>query len=161
MYKKTLVLSLLVALVFSLVRVSVGHAATDLKLNQRLDYTSDSNDGPLITGDDMSDGVVNSGKPAYVIFYHQECYNSKRQARRTVELYEKYQEKVDFIVVDLDTKISKEQKDLKDRFYKNYIPHVTVFDAKGEVVYNSSGEVGTGNISTVLDKALNADTAKK
>ncbi len=151
---KTLILFLLFTLTLSVVLVSNGYAATGLKLNSNLDYSSDSNDGPLITGDNMTDGVVQSGKPAHIIFYHRECYNSKRQARRTVELYEKYQGKVDFIVVDLDTEISKEQKELRDRFYKKYIPHVTIIDPKGNVVYNSSGEEDTGALSAILDKSL-------
>jgi len=43
-------------------------AAENLKLNQHLDYTSDSQDGPLITGDHMGDGLA-SDKPNYVIFF--------------------------------------------------------------------------------------------
>jgi hypothetical protein len=129
-------------------------AATNLKLNQKLDYTSDSNDGPLITGDDMSDGLLRNGIPAYVIFYQRECYNSKRQARRTVELYDKYKGKVDFIVVDLDSRLSKEQKTLRDRYYRGYIPHVTVIDGKGGAVYDRSGEVGTYKISLIFDGML-------
>jgi hypothetical protein len=107
MHKTLIILFLLLTSFFIQVPVN---AATNLKLNPNLDYSSDSNDGPLITGDNITDGVVHPGKPAYVIFYHNECYNSKRQAKRTVELYEKYQGKVDFIVVDLDAKISNEQK---------------------------------------------------
>lgn len=126
-------------------------AATKLKLNQKLDYTSDSNDGPLITGDEMSNGLLRNGIPAYVIFYQRECYNSKRQAKRTVELYKKFKGKVDFIVVDLDSKLSVEQKELRDRYYNGYIPHVTVIDGKGSVVYDRSGEVGADQISLIFD----------
>jgi hypothetical protein len=129
-------------------------AATNLKLNPSLDYTSDSDDGPLITGDGLSDGSLRKGTPAYVIFYHRECYNSKRQARRTVELYEKYTGKVEFIIVDLDTELSKEQKDLRERYYRSYIPHVTVMNGKGAAVYDKSGEVGTDKISLILDGLL-------
>jgi hypothetical protein len=129
-------------------------AATNLKLNPSLDYTSDSDDGPLITGDGLSDGSLRKGTPAYVIFYHRECYNSKRQARRTVELYEKYTGKVEFIIVDLDTELSKEQKDLRERYYRGYIPHVTVMNGKGAAVYDKSGEVGTDKISLILDGLL-------
>lgn len=131
----------------------VSIAATGLKLNPSLDYSSDSNDGPLITGEGLPDGAVRKGTPAYIIFYHRECYNSKRQARRTVELYEKYMGKVDFIIVDLDTELSKEQEALRSRFYRNYIPHVTVIDAGGNVVYDKSGEVGTDVLSAIFDRA--------
>lgn len=129
-------------------------AATSLKLNPDLNYSSDSNDGPLITGDEMSSGVITKGKPAYVIFYHRECYNSKRQARRTVALYERYKGSVDFIIVDLDSPMSKEQKGLRDRHYRNYIPHVTIIDKEGEVAYDRSGEVSADKISAMLDRLL-------
>jgi thioredoxin family protein len=131
-----------------------GFAAMNLKLNPALNYSSDSNDGPLITGEDMQNGLVKNGKPAYIIFYHRECYNSKRQARRTIELYDKYMGRVDFIVVDLDSSRSKEQNDLVKKYYRNYIPHVTIVDKKGEIVYDKSGEVGNGSTSDILDKLL-------
>ena len=129
-------------------------AATDLKLNPNLNYSSDSNDGPLITGKNMKDGIINKGKPAYVIVYHRECYNSKRQARRTVELYEKYKGKVDFIVVDLDSPRSSEQTALLRKHYKNYIPHVTIYDKSGKVVYDKSGEVRNSKMSELLDSQI-------
>jgi hypothetical protein len=72
---------------------ALAFAGDHLKLNSKLDYTSDSHDRPLITGEDM--GIV-AGKPAYVILYGEACYNSKRQARRTVELYNKYKDAVQF-----------------------------------------------------------------
>src|SRR5258706_2991989 len=78
-----------------------AHAAENLKLNEHLDYTSDSQDGPLITGDRLEDGAV-SGKPTYTIFYGEGCFNSKRQARPTVELYEKHKGRVQVSVVDLN-----------------------------------------------------------
>ena len=43
-------------------------AAENLRLNPRLGYTSDSHDGPLITGDHIDDGVVR-GKPNYVFMF--------------------------------------------------------------------------------------------
>ena len=42
--------------------------AENLKLNSHLDYSSDSQDGPLITGDRMEDGAT-AGKPNYIIMY--------------------------------------------------------------------------------------------
>ena len=77
------------------------HAADNLKLNPHLDYTSDSQDGPLITGDNLSTGTA-AGKPNYIIIYAEGCFNSKQQARRTVNLYQRYRDRVNFVVVDLD-----------------------------------------------------------
>src|ERR1700741_1984833 len=86
-------------------------AGDNLKLNPHLDYTSDSLDGPLITGDHMEAGFV-SGTPAYVIIYGEACYNSKRQARRTVSLYEKYKNEVQFVIINLDHRLSPAQDEL-------------------------------------------------
>src|SRR5690348_460579 len=120
-------------------------AIDNLKLNSKLDYASDSLDGPLITGDDAQSGFV-AGKPNYVIIYGEGCFNSKRQARRTVDLYSKYRSKVHFVVIDLDVQRSPEQQKLVKQYYKGYIPHVLVLDAHGEALYNQSGEVDSEHI---------------
>jgi hypothetical protein len=130
-----------------------SRAAENLKLNQRLDYSRDSQDGPLITGDHLDDGVV-AGKPTYAILYGEGCYNSKRQARRTVELYEKYKGRVQFVVVDLDQHRSPAQQELVKKFYQGSIPHVVVLNREGKIAYNAAGEVGEAQISKVLDKTL-------
>ncbi len=128
-------------------------SADNLKLNQHLDYSSDSQDGPLITGDHLDDGAA-TGKPSYVIIYGEGCYNSKHQARRTVSLYEKYKDRVQFVIVDMDRKHTAAQDDLVKRFYKGYIPHVVVLDRDGKPVYNASGEVEESEIGRILDKTL-------
>jgi len=128
-------------------------AAEHLQLNPHLDYTSDSQDGPLITGADMDAGFV-AGKPAYVILYGEGCFNSKRQARRTVSLYAKYKQRVQFVVIDLDHPLSAAQRELQKKYYRGYIPHVVVLDAAGSPLYNASGEVDESHISILLDKAL-------
>jgi hypothetical protein len=147
MMKPFAVLALIAAL------VATTSAGENLKLNGKLDYSSDSQDGPLITGDSMDAGVT-SGKPAYLIFYGEGCYNSKRQARRTVSLYEKYKGRVQFVIVDLDHSVPTAQQELKRKYYRGYIPHVVVLDASGVALYNQSGEVEEGTISGFLDKAL-------
>ena len=128
-------------------------AGENLRLNAKLHYDSDSLDGPLITGDSIDAGVT-PGKPAYVIMYGEGCYNSKRQARRTVSLYEKYKGRVQFVIVDLDMRLSPAQQELQKKYYKGYIPHVVVLNAAGAAVYNSSGEVDEKVVSGILDKAL-------
>ena len=143
---------LLFALAFSF-HTGSAFAIDNLKLNPNLDYSSDSLDGPLITGDDAQSGFV-PNKPNYVIIYGEGCFNSKRQARRTVELYNKYREQVHFVVIDLDTKRSPEQQDLVKQYYKGYIPHVLVIDGRGKAIYNESGEVESGTIEGFLDRSL-------
>ena len=147
------IVTVLLATAAALAIAMPAHAAENLKLNQHLDYTSDSQDGPSITGDRLEDATV-SDKPAYAIFYGEGCFNSKRQARRTVELYEKYKGRVQFVVVDLDRPRPPAQEELVKKFYKGYIPHVVVLNRDGKIAYNASGEVEEGEISKVLEKAL-------
>ena len=45
-----------------------ARAGENLRLNPRLDYSSDSEDGPLITGDHMDEGTV-AEQPNYIFFY--------------------------------------------------------------------------------------------
>jgi len=130
----------------------------NLKLNSRLDYQTDSLDGPLITGDDAQSGFV-PGKTNYVIIYGEGCFNSKRQARRTVELYNKYRNQVHFVVVDLDVKRSPEQQQLVKQYYQGSIPHVLVLGANGKPLYNSAGEVDSSTIEAVFSKSLNQPAA--
>jgi hypothetical protein len=131
----------------------LGVAADNLKLNPKLDYTSDHHDGQLITGDHMDAGFV-PGKPAYVIIYGEGCFNSKRQARRTVELYGKYQDRVQFVIIDLDRKVSHSQAELRNKYFAGSIPHVVVLDPSGKPLYNSAGEVDSSVITGIIDKAL-------
>ena len=140
-------------LLFGLAGTPALFAMDNLKLNTHLDYQSDSHDGPLITGSDVQSGLV-AGKPNYVIIYGEGCYNSKRQARRTVELFNKYRSQVHFVVVDLDVKRSPEQEQLVKQYYKGYIPHVVVLDARGNPLYNQSGEVESRVIEDLFQKAL-------
>ena len=49
--------------------LAVGlRAGENLRINPKLNYASDSQDGPLIVGDHMEDGAA-AGKPNYIIFY--------------------------------------------------------------------------------------------
>ena len=130
-----------------------SHAAENLKLNQHLDYSSDSQDGPLITGDHLDEGPA-AGKPAYIIIYGEGCFNSKRQARRTVDLYERYRGRVRFVVVDIDQKQPAVHKELLKEFFRGRIPHVVVLNRDGKAAYNASGEVDEKEISKVLDRML-------
>ena len=132
---------------------ATAFAADNLKLNPKLDYTSDSYDGPLITGDHMQDGLA-AGQPNYIIIYGERCFNSKHQARRTVELYARYKDQIHFVVIDMDLKRSPEQQKLTDQYYRGYIPHVVILDRSGKVLHNESGEVEGKRMEAILAKAL-------
>ena len=143
-------LCLITLLVGSFAASANLRAAENLRLNPRLDYSSDSQDGPLITGDRIEDGAVR-GKPNYVFIFGEGCYNSKRQARRTVSLYGKYKGRVRFVIIDLDKPHSAGQQSLIKAHYHGFIPHVAILDAKGNAIYDKAGEVSEADVSRILD----------
>jgi thiol-disulfide isomerase/thioredoxin len=124
-----------------------------LKLNPHLDYSSDSVDGPLITGNDTQTGAI-TGKPNYVMIYSEGCFNSKRQARRTVALSERYNGKVNFVIIDLDKPQSTARLKLVQTYYQGSIPDLVVLDSQGKPVYNRAGEQSEEVLSSILDRAL-------
>ena len=149
---RLILMSLFFGLIFGQFFVApTCRAGENLKLNPKLDCSSDSNDGPHITGEQMDSGAV-FGKPNYILMYGEGCYNSKRQSRRTVQLYEKYRGRVNFVIIDLDHPLSNPQLDLVKKYYRGAIPHVVVLDPAGKAVYNAAGEVDEAEISEILDK---------
>jgi thiol-disulfide isomerase/thioredoxin len=145
-----IVMLLAAAFVFATALLAQGQQLT---LNPHLDYNSDSVDGPLITGNDTETGVV-AGKPNYVMIYGEGCFNSKRQARRTVALSERYGDKVNFVIIDLDKPQSSAQLKLVQSYYQGSIPDLVVLDGYGKPVYNQSGEQSEDVLSHILDAAL-------
>ena len=141
------------ALVFAAALLAQGQ----LKLNPHLDYSSDSVDGPLITGNDAQTGVVAS-KPNYVMIYGEGCFNSKRQARRTVALSERYGGRVNFVIIDLDKPQTPAQLKLVQTYYGGSIPDLVVLDGKGKPVYNQAGEQSEEVLGRILDGALQQTT---
>ena len=131
-------------------------AAENLRLNPKLDYSSDSQDGPLITGDRMDEGSA-PGVPNYILIFQEGCFNSKRQARRTVALYEKYKGRVHFVIIDLDRQRSPGQRALVESYFKGEIPHVLILSRSGKAVYNQAGEVDESTIAGMLDGLLKRD----
>jgi hypothetical protein len=146
-----------VLLVCMLVFATALLAQSQLKLNPHLDYNSDSVDGPLITGNDTETGVV-VGKPNYVMIYGEGCFNSKRQARRTVALSERYGDRVNFVIIDLDKPQSPAQLKLVQTYYGGSIPHLVLLDGNGKPVYNQAGEQSEQVLSNILDIALKQET---
>jgi thioredoxin-like negative regulator of GroEL len=71
-----------------------------------------------------------------------------------VNLYNHYNGRVQFVVIDLDQKQSPAQQELLRKYFVGYIPHVVVLDRSGNAVYNTSGEVEESTIAALLDKAL-------
>jgi hypothetical protein len=58
------------------------------------------------------------------------------------------------VIVDLDLKRSPAQQELVKKYFRGYIPHVTILDRAGKSVYNESGEVDESKLSAILDASL-------
>jgi thioredoxin-like negative regulator of GroEL len=88
------------------------------------------------------------------MIYSEGCFNSKRQARRTVALSERYKDRVNFVIIDLDKPQSPAQLKLVERYYEGAIPDLVVVDSNGKPVYNRAGEQSEEVLSHILDAAL-------
>ena len=60
-----------------------------------------------------------------------------------------------FVIVDLNQTRPAEQQQLVRNYYKGYIPHVVILDAKGNAVYNQAGEISESGVSRILDGLSN------
>ena len=129
-------------------------AIDNLKLNSKLDYRSDSLDGRLITGDGRAIGVLWRGQAQLRHYLRRRMLQLQETGAPNRELYNKYHEQVHFVVVDLDVERSPEQQKLVKQYYKGYIPHVVVLDARGEPLYNQSGEVDSRHIEEIFKSSL-------
>ena len=113
--------------------------ARGLTLAPDLSFTDDSSPNFPIRGDDVDEGRIASDRPTAIFFGTAHCWNTAREAERFVALYRGHAAEARFVVVDLEHP-SPDQKKLVARFYRGYIPHVTVLDRRGEVVYDRAGE---------------------
>ena len=110
-----------------------------LTLAPDLSFVDDSSSNFPIRGENMKDGKIASDRPTAIFFGTAHCWNTAREAERFVALYAKEKDAVRFLVVDLNH-TSSEQKVLVARFYSGFIPTLAFLDAKGNVVYDRSGE---------------------
>src|SRR5262249_11803204 len=134
--------------------------ADNLVLNPNLDYSEhNKRQGLLFTGDHMDEGLA-EGKVNYIYFYFEKCYNAKRQARVTYHLYRRYGNRVHFVPIDLNLYLSSYQMKLarKYLFRAGDIPHTTVLDSKGGLVFDFTGEADETTMSGWVDYALRIST---
>jgi hypothetical protein len=130
------------------------HSADKLVLNPKLDYSDhNKNQGLLITGENMDDGFK-KGMVNYIIFYFDKCYNAKRQARVTVNMYDKYKERVHFVVIDLNLLLSPAQMKLARKYCSGKVPHTTILDRNGGLIFDFTGEADETTMSGWVDHAL-------
>jgi len=131
-------------------------AADNLVINPNLDYSEhNKRQGLLFTGDHMDEGLQ-EGKINYLYFYIEKCYNAKRQARVTYHMYQKYGDRVHFVPIDLNLYLSSDQMKLARKFLfrSGDIPHTTILDKKGGLVFDFTGEADDTTMAGWLEYAL-------
>jgi hypothetical protein len=128
-------------------------AAENLRMSPGLDYMKNGVQGPLILGDHMDD-VVEKGVPNLIFIYAEFCYNAKRQALRTVELYKDYKQSVHFVVMDLSQPLTSAQMDLFKKYLSASFPHIIILDRRGEPVFDYIGETPASTLMGWLDLSL-------
>lgn len=127
--------------------------ADNLVLNSHLNYKRNNYQGPLIKGDNMLESVK-PGMVNYIIFYAEYCYNAKREARTTVNLYYQYKDRVHFVVIDFNYGWSAEQNKLVQKYFAMNIPQIVILDRSGRPVFNYIGQAGDEALKQWLNAAL-------
>jgi hypothetical protein len=133
-------------------------SADNLKLKPGLDYLKNALQGPAIDGDNMWDGVE-KGKPNLIFMYGEFCYDAKRQAERTVEMYRDYGDRIHFVIIDLSRPVPKlTQMPLVKKYYTGFFPQTTILDRDGKVLLDYTGEIDDATLMGWLDAALRSGT---
>jgi hypothetical protein len=127
--------------------------ADHLRLNPNLNYQKNGHQGPLIFGKHMEEGTK-PGMVNYIVFYAEFCYNAKRQAKTTVDLYKVYHGRVHFVVIDFEYGWSWVQNKLVMKYFARNIPQIVILDSKGRPVFNYIGESPESTLERWLNAAL-------
>jgi len=129
-------------------------SADHLKLKPGLDFLKNALQGPVIEGDNMWEGLE-KGKPNLIFMYGEFCYDAKRQAERTVEMYRDYGDRVHFVIIDLSKPIpTKTQVPLVKKYYNGFFPQTTIIDKNGKVLLDYTGEIDDATLIGWLEAAV-------
>src|SRR5262245_12657929 len=144
--------------VAALMSASAARGADHLALAPGLSFSDDSSDSFPIRGDHLGDAEPQPGRPTVMFFGAAHCWNTNREAERLVALYPKYQDRVSFIIVDVNHP-SPSQRGLLDTYYGGSIPTLVVRAPDGALVYSQAGETAgtrgdTRALDSLIEKAL-------
>lgn len=130
------------------------NAAEQLRLRDGVSFTQDLDNGFPIEADNLDDYSVVAGKPTLIFFGASGDLNTNRQAKRFVDLYNKYRTQVQFLVVDVDHLNNPKAKALASEHYKGYIPAEVLLDKTGRTAWTQVGEVETATVADRLEKII-------
>jgi hypothetical protein len=126
----------------SLIAASPGRCADHIALAPGLSFSDDSSDSFPIRGEHLDGAESQAGRPTVIFFGAAHCWNTNREAERLVELYPKYQDRVSFIIVDVN-RPGPSQRTLLETYYRGSIPTLVVRAPDGALLYAKAGETAT------------------
>ena len=135
----TVLLTVVLVALSGLTAASAAHGAEHLSLAPGLSFTDDSSDRFPIRGDHLDDAAAQPGHATVMFFGAAHCWNTNREAERLVALYPKYQDRVRFIIVDVN-RPSPSQRALLQTYYRGSIPTLVVVARDGALLYAEAGE---------------------
>lgn len=133
---------------------SASFGADNLKLKNGISFVQDTDNGFPIIGDNMEDVQIATTKGTLIFFGAAGDLNTNRQAKRVVDLYKKFQDKIKVIVVDVDHPANADAVKLIKTYYKGYIPTTVVLDKTGRVSASHSGEVEANELKSQIERVL-------
>ena len=137
-----------------LMSTSSAHGADQLHLAPGLSFTDDSSDNFPIRGDHLDDAESPPGEATVMFFGAAHCWNTNREAERLVALYPKYEDRVSFLIVDVNHP-SPAQRPLLQTYYRGSIPTLVVVGRDGAQLYAEAGETArTRGDTRALDSLI-------
>jgi hypothetical protein len=151
---RTVLLTVAIVAISGLTAASAAHGAEHLSLAPGLSFTDDSSDNFPIRGDHLDDAAAQPGWATVMFFGAAHCWNTNREAERLVALYPKYQDRVRFIIVDVN-RPSASQRALLQTYYRGAIPTLVIVARDGALLYAEAGETArTRGDTRALDSLI-------
>ncbi len=142
------------AMVAGLFTCQKAESAEQLHLREGVSFTQDLDSGFPIEADNLEDYALITGKPTMIFFGAAGDLNTNRQAKRFVDLYNKYHTQVKFLIVDVDHLNNPKAKALASEHYKGYIPSEVLLDRNGRATWSQVGEIESTIIAERIEKML-------
>ncbi|MBX9771141.1 MAG: hypothetical protein K2X29_07205 [Candidatus Obscuribacterales bacterium] len=140
----------------ALIPILPAYAAEDLRLRDGISYYQDTDTGFPILANKIDDTAPEAGQPTFIFFAASGDLNSNRQAKRVVDLYKHCKEnKIKFVIIDVDHAKTESAKQLLKNFYQGYIPQEVLLDKNGQKVWSANGEVDSKTLENKIEGLKN------
>ena len=129
--------------------------AEALRLREGISFVQDTDNGFPIVAEEFDDALLEAGVPAFIFFGASADINTNRQAKRVIDLYNRFSKaKLKFILIDVDHPSKRGGVALVKKYYRGYIPFEVIINAKGEEEWSQIGEVESPVLHKRLEQVL-------